>query len=355
MICSRYISLNIFRGCLLSLLVLISMSVFFLLISELDDIGKGQYGVWQLSQFMLLKLPSIIVSFMPLAVLLGTILSLGNLASSSELIAMQSSGMSVKRFVIVVAEAAMVIAVLTFIVSDFVVPISESTAKSIKSSSIKNQISIHSRKGVWIKDESNIIFIDRLFPNGNAKQVEISQMDENGELTATLSASNAINHADGWMLKNVRMSLFEEHKVSVMTKKQLLYKGNITSKLLESLSIDPALMSSRDLYTYIEFLAENKMHYSAESLSFWRKLYEPLIVIVMAVLAIPFVLGSQRNSTTGKRLITGIMLGLGYVVMSHLFIQLGEQLLIKPFINAFIPTFLFMTLTSYLIIKKTAG
>ena len=111
-------------------------------------------------------------------------------------------------------------------------------------------------------------------------------------------------------------------------------------------------MSALDLYSYINFLQENKLNHSAESLSFWRKIYYPITIMVMAIMAIPFVTGSQRNSNTGQRLIIGIILGLSYTILDNLLIQLGEQLQLPAMLNAFLPTLMFIVLTLYLIRRK---
>jgi len=74
--------------------------------------------------------------------------------------------------------------------------------------------------------------------------------------------------------------------------------------------------------------------------------------MVMSILAIPFVLGSQRNSNAGQRIITGILLGLVYVVLDKVLIQLGEQLKVAAFVNALTPTLLFILFTAFLIHRK---
>ena len=72
----------------------------------------------------------------------------------------------------------------------------------------------------------------------------------------------------------------------------------------------------------------------------------------MCVLGLRFVLGSQRQANTGQRLMLGILLGLTYVVADKLLIQLGSQININPFLNAFSPSLLFLVLAVYLLIKK---
>ena len=77
-----------------ALFLLVSLALFFSLVGELDRLGEGGYGIWQLLEYLALSAPGMVVEFLPLAVLLGSMLSLGSLASNSELIAMQASGVS---------------------------------------------------------------------------------------------------------------------------------------------------------------------------------------------------------------------------------------------------------------------
>ena len=85
MIVSRYIQRNIFLGTLGTLLLLVSLALFFTFVRELDDVGEGNYGMVEVFKFLALGIPGKIVEFMPLAILIGSMLSLGALASNSEL------------------------------------------------------------------------------------------------------------------------------------------------------------------------------------------------------------------------------------------------------------------------------
>ncbi len=352
MIFTRYLAINIVKGTALVLMILVSLSLFFMLIQQVDQVGKGQFGPWQFTQYLLLKAPAMIVDFMPLATLLGSILSLGGLASNSELIAFQSSGIPVKKFILAVSQTAFILALISFVIGDFVVPYSETTATEIKASRVASRVSMQSRSGVWIKDKNNIIFIQQLFPNGNAQNIEIYHLDNQDKLLYTILARKAVSSEQGWMLQQVQKSLLSGNKIVTEQKKQELYEGSLSDQLLQSLVVDPRQMSSSNLHTYVQFLDENKLNHSAESLSFWRKIYSPLTVMVMAILAIPFVLGSQRSSNTGQRIITGILLGLVFVILDNVLIQLGEQMNLVAFVNALIPTLLFILFTAYLIYRK---
>ena len=352
MIIARYLASTIFKGSILVLVTLVSLSMFFTMIQQMENLGQGKFGALQFAQYIFLLSPDMAVYFLPLSVLLGSMLSLGSLASSSELIALQASGLSMKRFIAIVAQAAFILAIFAFTIDNFVVPYSETTAREIKAAGLASRASLQSKRGVWIKDGRNIIFIQQLFPNGNAKNIEIYHLDNKDRLISKTFARKAISKKTGWQLQQVKKTLIGEQGVTQKRFKQTMYAGNLSDQLLQSLVVDSRKMSALDLYSYINFLQENKLNHSAESLSFWRKIYYPITIMVMAIMAIPFVTGSQRNSNTGQRLIIGIILGLSYTILDNLLIQLGEQLQLPAMLNAFLPTLMFIVLTLYLIRRK---
>ncbi len=352
MILNRYMMRHIHQGTLLVLLVLVSLGVFFIFVGQLEDINRGDYSLLHVIEYVALRIPGKLVEFMPLAVLLGTILSLGSLAGNSEIIAMQAAGVSVLQLLRAVLQAAVLLALLSFFVSDWVVPISETSAREIRSSAINATPALLGKKGLWVKDDNQILYIKELLPNGVARSVEIYQLDEQGRLASTIIAQSAIPHAGQWLLKQVKQSIIDDQAVRTIAHDEMIYPGNISYQLLEALMIEPRQMSSGDLYSYIEFLEENNLDSANLKLTFWQKIIAPFTILIMCFLGVPFVLGSQRQSNTGQRLMLGMLLGLTYVVADRLLIQLGSQININPFVNALSPSLFFLALAVYLLLKK---
>jgi lipopolysaccharide export system permease protein len=112
-------------------------------------------------------------------------------------------------------------------------------------------------------------------------------------------------------------------------------------------------MSSRDLYAYIKFLDENRLGAEVERLIFWQKIFTPVTIVIMCLLAFPFVLGSQRQSNTGQRLLIGILLGLSFAVVDRVLTQLGVQFGINAFTVAVMPNLLFFSLAVFMLIGKS--
>ena len=203
MILSRYLLRNIYLGTLLALLVLVSLNLFFLLVREIEDIGQGGYGFLQAIEYLVLLMPARIVEFLPLAVLIGCILSLGALAGNSEIIAMQASGVSLSRLLTSILLAAVGLALISFLLSEWVVPESSTNARAVKNLAKSESHALRSREGLWIKDGNKIMRIGELLPNGYARDVHIYHLDTAGKLVSTLHARHAEPVSKGWELQSV--------------------------------------------------------------------------------------------------------------------------------------------------------
>jgi len=79
------------------LLGLIALFAFFDFMQEINDLGKGNYGLLQVLIFVALTIPGRIYEIIPLAVLLGSMLAIGQLSHSSELTIIRSAGYSIKK------------------------------------------------------------------------------------------------------------------------------------------------------------------------------------------------------------------------------------------------------------------
>lgn len=351
MIINRYLVRTIHLGSFTVLLALVGMGLFFVFVSELGDLGEGAYDLAQIGIFVALSLPGKVVEFMPIAVLLGSILSLGSLASNNEIVAMQASGVSLAKLITSVLQAAVILALLSFLLAEWVVPASEASARSVKN--LRDQSSaLLVKEGLWIKDESRVLHIDQLLPDGIARNIEIFKLDPQGKVVSVTRVGRAIPVEQGWELQQVERSIIGDNRLETVSYDRLIYNGSISPQLLEVLMVKPEQMSSSDLYIYLDFLDENKLNANAEQLIFWQKIFSPFAVIVMCLLAFPFVLGVQRQGNTGQRLLIGILLGLAFVVVDRLVTQLAVQSGVNVILVALLPSLIFLAIAIFLLTKR---
>ena len=117
-IISRYLLKEVTVNVLLIMLALIAMFSFFDLIQELENLGKGSYGLGKILLFVLLSAPGHIYDVMPVAVLVGCMYSLGQFARHSELVVLRVSGLSLLNIAVLLLKAGFVFTIVTFLVGD---------------------------------------------------------------------------------------------------------------------------------------------------------------------------------------------------------------------------------------------
>ena len=131
-IVKRYLIKETTYSILLIMAALLAMFAFFDLLQELESVGKGTYGLGKIILFVILSSPGHIYEIVPVAVLIGTIYSLGQLSRNSELIILRVSGMSILNIGLTLLRIGLVFALITFIVGEAITPISEKTAQRIR-------------------------------------------------------------------------------------------------------------------------------------------------------------------------------------------------------------------------------
>ena len=114
-ILDRYIGLQIVGGAFLALTVLLSVFALLDFIEDLDSVDKGSYSVLGAIEYSLLTMPSRAFALFPPAALIGTLLGLGTLASSREILVIRAAGVSIQRIAWSVMKAGAVLVIFAIV------------------------------------------------------------------------------------------------------------------------------------------------------------------------------------------------------------------------------------------------
>ena len=109
-----------FFALLFIVLFILMMQFLWLYIDEL--VGKG-LSIWVIMEFMAWGGATLLPLSMPLATLLASVMTLGQLSENNELIAMKSAGISLKRVMIPLAIVSAIISVAAFFAANDLVPL----------------------------------------------------------------------------------------------------------------------------------------------------------------------------------------------------------------------------------------
>src|SRR5690606_24164349 len=160
----RYIGRQVFMSILAVLGVLWGLSLLFALIDELGFM-RGTFGVPQVLEYVLLTSPRRLYELLPMGALIGCLIGLGTLASSSELTVMRASGVPLVRIVGAVMAPMLLLMALGLALSEFVMPKTEVLA-DFKRDMARNGGQAMTSKGLWHREGGQYVHINAARSDG---------------------------------------------------------------------------------------------------------------------------------------------------------------------------------------------
>jgi lipopolysaccharide export system permease protein len=339
-----YLVKAVLRGVATVLAVLIAVTCVIEFVREISDVGTGDYGLQQALIFIGLRIPRTIFTTLPIAALIGALLSLGNLAVHRELIVMRASGVSSWQLLSAVGLAGFVLAVLTVLLGESLAPSLSAYANEMRTRAMHEEIAVANGQATWLREGDRIVGLRRqagdLGYGGGVLMFELGPQQSLKEVAHADSAD--LRATNRWVLSNYAETSFEEGRAVVRTERESSESHGLNPDLLELSVVREDLLDTPSLVRYIEYLRANSLDAHRYLVAYWSRLANVASVIVMTVLALPFVFGSLRSAGAGARLVVGLIIGLTYYVASEVLTSGGEVYGLDPLIIAWAPTALLL-------------
>ncbi|MEJ6002798.1 LptF/LptG family permease [Paucibacter soli] len=348
------------------------LSLFFFVdfVDDLDRMNRVGAGAAQAAWLSLLKVPGNIYELAPFAILIGTIYSLARLAQSSEFTILRTAGLGPGRALGLLASLALMFAALTFVIGDYIAPL---TGREAMVARARNAGAAVSESGAWLKDKlgtadgewSYSVHVQRARAGGLLEQIRIFEFDAHGGLVTRLSAERATVSSLGvWTLEGVSATQWRqvagpllslapgvlagagptpsptdlrEYKLA-----QLPWHSSLTLGVVTAAVLPAANMSTLELYRYTEHLSAQEQSAQAHNIQFWRKAFYPIACMVMVALALPFAYLHGRAGGISLKVFGGIMLGISFVLINNLAGHLGLLKNWTPWAVAAAPSLFYM-------------
>jgi lipopolysaccharide export system permease protein len=345
-ILTRYLSREIYGSLALVFVSLLMLFAFFDLLGELNDLGKGHYSMMYVFIYVLLTVPTRIYELFPVAVLIGTIFALVQMAANSELTIYRSSGASLKQMIMALLKIGLPLMILSLVIGEFIAPHTMRFAQEIRLKALNSQVSFKEfRSGVWVKDEGSFINVKNVLPDSTLLNVSIYAFDNNFTLLDITAAKRGRYLKEGnWQLEDVLQTRFDKQGAQINHQAQKEWNSAITPDILRVLMVVPEQMSAWNLYLYTQHLKENKQESTRYEIEMWNKLVYPFSVMVMMLLALPFASHQRRAGGISGKIFTGIVLGLSFYFIGRLFAHLGSLNNWQPMLSASAMTVMFFFL-----------
>ena len=334
----RYIALAFAGGFLLVLSVLVSLFSVLELVAQLDDIGKGNYGVREAFLYVIFTVPKRIGDLMPVSTLLGSIVALGVLADRDELLAMQAGGVSVQRIGWSVVGTAALVSVAAGLIGEFIAPPLEQRARTLRTRALSDPGILLTRHGFWARRGNSFIHVGKALQGGRATDLDIYETDGEGRLTMFAHAPTArIGDNNAWLLSQVDQKIITEQGITTKHLPSLTFKSFLSEDQMAILEHPPASLSALGLFEYIEALRQRGQNVDHYTLALWRKLTMPLTTCAMVLLSLPFVFGPPRARTAGFRITTGSIVGIIFYLANQITGHIGILTSVHASVTTMLP------------------
>jgi lipopolysaccharide export system permease protein len=339
----RYLARQIYGSVGFVLLAFLALFAFFDLIGELGDLGNGDYQLRQVFTFVLLSVPTHAYELSPIAVLIGTLYVLAQLASNSEWTVMRGSGLSPARAAVTLGKIGLAFVVITFLTGEWVAPNAEEQAQKIKLRAMSSLIGQDLQSGLWFKDEGAFINVREARQASSLAGVRIYDFDPGYRLRQMTVADRAEYRGQGrWMLLGVAQTEFTPEGPRTVRMDEREWRSAVSPDMLDALIVRPERMSAWALHKYTQHLAGNKQKTERYEIALWKKLFYPLATLVMMALALPFAYMSARAGAVGLKVFLGIMLGIFFHMLNSLFSHIGLLQNWPPLSAAVVPSAAFL-------------
>ena len=371
-------------------LAFLSLSFFIDFIDDMSAVGQGGYTALHATLHSLLLVPGHFYEVAPIAVLIGTIYTLAQLAQSSEYTILRTAGLGPGRALSLLASLGMCFGVLTFVVGDYLAPLSESRASRLLSD-FKGGHKL-GRSGAWLKDHANTASGERSYsinvgsagPGPVLNDIRIFEFDADGRLLRRVAAASAqVLPNANWALREVRVTHWPQ--VGAVKAKPTLKAGaaavsatgartganaavaaalpeqtaqaveetlgelewpSTLSAAVVTAAVSPASsMSTLQLFRYIVHLADNEQAAQSHQIQFWKRALYPFACLVMVGLALPFAYLRARAGGVTLKVFGGIMLGISFVLLNNVAGHLGLLRDWTPWMVAAAPSALYLLLS----------
>jgi lipopolysaccharide export system permease protein len=305
----RHVGWTVFVAIALVLVIIVGLDAIAAFIDESDDLSET-YTFGQVALYVLFTLPGRFYAFIPFAALIGCLLGLGQLATSSELVVMRAAGVSIGRLTWVAMKPALIIALFGFVLGEYLAPRADQAAETRRALAQNPGEAFSGRHGVWNREGNTFLHFNAVEANGTVHGVTLLQMDGANRMESSLRAVRGVYHGDYWSLEDVVRTNFSSWETTRELHDTLRWDTGITPQLLSLVVVQPDQLPLADLYRYSRYLQQQGLDSDDYQLALWRKLLQPFAIAGLVLVAISFIFGPLREGTMGFRIFAGVIVGI---------------------------------------------
>ncbi|MFC3853174.1 LPS export ABC transporter permease LptG [Salinispirillum marinum] len=353
MILNRYVMGRSLKSILMVLLVFGSLMFLLSYADELARRGDENFNAYHVLVYTLMAIPSELYQFAPFVVMIGTLVSIGGLAASSELTAIRATGVSMARLLSTILMPAFFATIAFFIGGEVFAPGLEQRANFYRAD-IRQQ-NVQLQLGSWYQSEQQLIHVGDFVSVDEARNLVLVELNEQQHIRRIIRAASGTLLNDRWELEGVEVIDWADEGGQMMRQSfsERVQEPPLSTDIIVNLSQSLRVISLPALWSRVNFQNTQAVVDPVVALRLWERLSAPLLTMTLSFIGIAFVFGSTRSIAMGTRIFMGIALGLVLQITQQFFGPIGLFIGMTPAVAATLPVFLAFGLGVYLFRRNT--
>lgn len=306
-----------------------------------------QYAVW--------RLPSFLSQLLPIATLLGALLTLAEMQRHRELVSLWNTGLSPLRLMRALLPVGCLLAVLQFTLDDQVLPKTTLQLRDWGVGEFGDTADLAGSDGkIWLRSGNDYLRIsEENLGSETLDDIVIFRRDDRGLLYERLDADNAQKTTNGWLLRDV----MRQGEVQNVPEKLPVYlwDGEVEPEGLRLLSRPPRELSLVQLTELV-----GKASYGQRSPQVYKtwmnaRITGSLAPILLIFLAVAWGQDHRRSGTLTRLMVGGVAIGFSFFVINGTSVALSEVGAMPSWMGAWAPFTAMTCLIGFLVVRREAS
>ena len=334
------------------LFVVVGMTVVFMVFTVFDILGeivRNNVPSTVVLGYIFYLSPQIIAYMLPLAVLVGVMVTFGIMEGGSQIVAFKASGQSIYRLVVPVLVMALGLSFGLFAIQNYILPTSNRQQEDLRRQIRSGQEpprTVFQVDRQWIFGAQDRIFYYRHYDPSSDTFADLSVFDldpNTFQITRRFFASTATWEPDSqtWLLEYGWVRTFQGGTVlsADAFRQQRVQLAERPEYFKRSVS-DASMLNYSELRHQISELSQSGFDVLDLRIDLQSKLAFPLTCLIMAIVGLPFAFSvGRRGALYGVSV--GLAIGLLFWGALGLFTQMGRYEVLPPVLAAWGPNMLF--------------
>jgi lipopolysaccharide export system permease protein len=344
--------ITLVAGVLLCILV-VYLCVEFL--QKADRLIKHHATLSQVARFFLYSIPVMITMSLPMATLIAALLSLGNLSSHNEIIAMRAGGVSLARIIAPLVAGGILISIFGFINNEFIMPACTSRANYIRFVEIekKQQQVMFQQSKLWLRGPDNSIAnIELVSPNRNEMLgLNIYKLNPDYSVRERIIAKSLVWESGAWKLRQSRTITIRGNTINSRVSDGEVFNIVDNPDNFGMIVKDSEEMNFQEMWEYVNRLKASGYEATRYEVDLHSKLAFPLTSLLVVLISVPFSFHKVRSGGAARGFAFAIVIAFTYLTIMGIGQSLGNSGTLSPILAAWLANIIFTATTLVILFR----